>query len=96
LLKVAGVFGTTVSALKKDNNLKTDEVIPGQVLKVLNQVDGIVYAVKEKTNVVVFANKYNLNIQDLMTLNYIQDESEIFSPGQEIFLNITTEKAYEL
>jgi len=31
-----------------------------------------------------------------MTLNYVQDESEIFSPGQEIFINITKEKAYEL
>jgi hypothetical protein len=31
-----------------------------------------------------------------MTLNYIQDETEIFSPDQEIFINITKEKAYEL
>lgn len=96
LLKIAGVFGTTVSALKKDNGLKDDEVAPGKVLKVLNQIGGIVYVVKDKTNVVVFANKYNLNLQDLMTLNYIQDETEIFSPDQEIFINITKEKAYDL
>ena len=95
LLQIASQFGTTVSALQKDNNLKT-EPTPGQVLKILNQVDGIVYTVPDKTNVVVFANKYNLNLQDLMTLNYIQDESEILSSDQEIFLNITTEKAYEL
>ena len=95
MLQIASQFGTTVSALQKDNNLKT-EPTPGQVLKILNQVDGIVYTVPDKTNVVVFANKYNLNLQDLMTLNYIQDESEILSSDQEIFLNITTEKAYEL
>lgn len=96
LLKIAGVFGTTISALKKDNDLKKDETTPGQVLKILNQIDGIVYTIKDKTNVVVFANKYNLNLQDLMTLNYIQDESELFTPGQELFLNITKEKAYDL
>jgi hypothetical protein len=31
-----------------------------------------------------------------MTLNYVQDESEIFSPEQEVFINISKEKAYEL
>jgi len=31
-----------------------------------------------------------------MTLNYIQDKTELFTPGQEIFINITKEKAYEL
>jgi hypothetical protein len=51
---------------------------------------------KEKTNVVVFANKYNLNLQDLMTLNYIQDDSEILDSGQEVFINITQDKAYDL
>ena len=65
-------------------------------MKISNQVDGIIYTVTDKTNVVVFANKYNLNLQDLMTLNYVQDETEIFSPGQEIFINITKDKAYEL
>ncbi|MBO4516270.1 hypothetical protein J5751_02300 [bacterium] len=44
----------------------------------------------------VFANKYSLNIEDLMTLNYIQDESEILQEGQEVFLPITLEKAYDV
>lgn len=96
LLKVAGVFWTTVSSIQKENNLKKNDLEVGQVLKVSNQVDGIVYAIEEKTNVVVFANTYKLNLQDLMTLNYVQDETEIFSPGQEVFINISKEQAYEL
>lgn len=96
MLKIAGVFGTTISSIQKENNLKKDSVDPGQVLKISNQVDGILYTLKGKTNVVVFANKYNLNLQDLMTLNYVQDETEIFQPGQEIYINITKEKAYDL
>ena len=96
LLKIAGVFWTTVSSIQKENNIKDNEVKMWQVLKVSSDVDGIVYTIKDKTNVLVFANKYNLNLQDLMTLNYIQDETEIFSPDQEIFINISKEKAYEL
>ena len=96
LLKVAGVFWTTVSSIKKENNLQKNDLVSWQVLKVSSDVDGIVYTIQDKTNVLVFANKYSLNIQDLMTLNYIQDETELFSPGQEIFVNVTKEKAYEL
>jgi len=96
LLKIAGVFWTTVSNIEKENNLQKNDLVSWQVLKVSSDVDGIVYTVKEKTNVLVFANKYNINLQDLMTLNYIQDETEIFSPDQEVFINITKEKAYEL
>jgi len=96
LLKIAGVFWTTVSSIIQENNLKKNDLASWQVLKVSNQVDGIVYTIKDKTNVVVFANKYTLNLQDLMTLNYVQDETEIFSPGQEVFINITKEKAYEV
>jgi len=96
LLTIAGIFGTTVSSLQKDNGIKGTELTPGNTLKILNQIDGIVYTIKDKTNVVVFANKYNINLQDLMTLNYVQDETEIFTPGQEIFINITKDKAYDL
>jgi hypothetical protein len=55
-----------------------------------------VYTVPEKTNIVVFANKYNLNVQDLMTLNYISDQTELLTPGQEITINISKERAYDL
>ena len=96
LLKIAGVFWTTVSSIEKENNLQKKDLTSWQVLKISSDVDGIVYTIQDKANVLVFANKYNLNIQDLMTLNYIQDETEIFSPDQDIFINITKEKAYEL
>lgn len=95
LFKIASTFGTTVSAIKKSNNLQWEATL-GQTLKIANNDDGIIYTIPEKTNIVVFANKYNLNIQDLMTLNYLQDETDLLSPWQEIFINISKEKAYEL
>jgi len=96
LPKIAGVFWTTVSSIKKENNLKKDALDVGQVLKISEDVDGIIYTIKEKTNVLVFSNTYTLNLQDIMTLNYIQDETELFTPWQDVFLNITKEKAYDL
>ncbi|MFA7718045.1 MAG: LysM peptidoglycan-binding domain-containing protein [Candidatus Absconditabacterales bacterium] len=95
LLKIASTFGTTVSNIQKTNDLK-GEVQAGQTLKILNNDEGIVYVMKEKNNAIVFANKYNLNLQDLMTLNYLQDETEILNPGQEVFINISKEKSYEI
>jgi hypothetical protein len=68
----------------------------GQVLKISDEVDGLIYTIKEKTNVVVFSNAYEFDLQDLMTLNYIQDETELFTPGQDIFINITKENAYDV
>ena len=95
LFKIASTFGTTVSTIQKVNTLKWEPQV-WQTLKIVNTEDGIVYTVKDKTNVAVFANTYSLNVQDLMTLNYLADQSELLSPGQEIFINISKEKAYSL
>jgi hypothetical protein len=60
---------------------------------VTNEEDGILYKVRENQNIKVFANKYGLDLKDLMTLNYITDDSEILYQGQEIFINLSEEKA---
>ena len=49
--------------------------------------------VRENQNIKVFANKYGLDLKDLMTLNYITDDSEILYEWQEIFINLSEEKA---
>lgn len=91
LESIATEFGTTVSNLKKINDLKS--IKAGQKLIVTNEEDGVIYTVRDTQNIKVFANKYNLNLEDLMTLNYILDDTEILQKGQEIFINISSEKA---
>jgi hypothetical protein len=44
----------------------------------------------------VFANKYNLNVEDFMTMNSLQDETEILQKDQELFLPISQERAYDI
>ena len=88
---IATEFGTTVSTLKKINGVKS--IKPGQQIIVTDEEDGIIYTVRENQNIKVFANKYGLNLNDLMTLNYITDDSEMLRKGQEEFINLTEEKA---
>lgn len=91
LESIATEFWTTVSNLKKINWISS--IKPGQKIIVTNEEDGILYKVREKQNIKVFANKYGLDLQDLMTMNYITDDSEILYEGQEIFINLSEEKA---
>ncbi|MDR2416487.1 MAG: LysM peptidoglycan-binding domain-containing protein [Candidatus Peribacteria bacterium] len=88
---IASEFGTTVSTLKKINAISS--IKPGQKIIVTDEEDGIIYTVRETQNIKVFANKYGLNLSDLMTLNYITDDTEMLQKGQEIFINLTEEKA---
>jgi len=89
--KIATEFWTTVKNLKKINGISS--VKPWQKIVVTNEEDGILYKVRENQNIKVFANKYWLDLKDLMTLNYITDDSEILYQGQEIFINLSEEKA---
>ena len=95
--KIARNFGTTISHIRKVNGLSSnDSIRPNQKLLITDEDEWIIYTIPEKTNVLVFANKYTLNVEDIMTLNYIQDESETLQQGQEVFLNVSLEKAYDL
>ncbi|MDR2189916.1 MAG: LysM peptidoglycan-binding domain-containing protein [Candidatus Peribacteria bacterium] len=91
LESIATEFGTTVSTLKKINSISA--IKPGQKIVVTDEEDGLIYTVRETQNVKVFANKYGLNLSELMTLNYITDDTEMLQKGQEIFINLTEEKA---
>ncbi len=91
---IATEFWTTVKNLKKINWISS--VKPWQKIVVTNEEDGILYKVRENQNIKVFANKYGLDLKDLMTLNYITDDSEILYEGQEIFINLSEETANKI
>jgi len=94
LWKIASSFGTTVTNIKKVNKIDWP-IKAGQVLVITNDDDWFLYSIPENINVIVFVNKYNLNLEDFMTLNYVQDQSEMLYAWQDVFVNITDEKAYD-
>jgi len=91
--KIASTFGTTVSKIQKVNKLNWP-IRPGQKLVIANDDVWFLYTIPEDINVKIFTNKYNLNIEEFMSLNYVQDESEMLYANQDIFVNITNEEAY--
>ena len=95
LESISQEFWVTVAELKKINKLSWD-ISPGQKLIVSDNEDGILYVVQEAKTLKLFAEYYRLNLQDLITLNYFSDESEVLYPGQEIFVNVSEQRAYEI
>ncbi len=95
LSKIASSFGTTISHIKKTNNIN-GPIRPNQKLIITDENDWLLYTIAEKENVLVFANRYSLDVEDLMTLNYIQDETEILQDGQELFIPIDLDTAYDV
>ncbi len=58
--------------------------------------EGILYVVQKERSLKLFSEFYRLDIQDLMTFNYISDDSEMLYPGQELFINVTEQRAMDL
>ena len=74
LSKIASTFGTTVSHIKKTNNINWP-IQQNQKLIITDESEGLIYTIDWTQNILVFANRYGLNVEDLMSLNYIQDET---------------------
>jgi surface antigen len=95
--KISAMFGTTVSHIQKVNNLSSwTPIKPKQKLIITSEEKWFLYIVENKENVAIFAQKYELNLDDLLTLNYIQDDTELLQKWQEIFINIDLEKSYQV
>ncbi len=93
--KISKEFWVPEKRLKELNKL-WDSVQPGQKLIVSDNEEWILYVVKKERSLKLFSEFYRLNINDLMTLNYISDDSEMLYPGQELFINVTEQRAYDI
>ena len=102
LWSIASRNNTTVDNLKKINNLKSNTLKIGQLLK-LPSIDNNVesneniYTVKKGDNLYAIANKYNVSVDDLKSANNLA--SNLLSIGQTLIIptntiNITNEVIY--
>jgi LysM repeat protein len=93
LWSIAQEYDTTVSALKKLNNLKSDSVIAGKTLKVSGKASksttksssstSATYTVKNGDTLGGIANKHDMSLSDLLSKNDISASKVIF-PGNKL------------
>lgn len=69
LYTIANKYDTTVNEIKKINNLSSNVLKIGQVLKLPNSNKIITYTVKKGDSLWKIANKYNTTVKKIITLN---------------------------
>ncbi|MCC3356160.1 LysM peptidoglycan-binding domain-containing protein [Bacillus sp. REN16] len=84
LSRIASINGTTVTAIKNANNLTSDMIYVGQVLKVPTNV--VVYTVASGDTLYGIANRYNTTVANIKTVNNLT--SDILSVGQTLKIQV--------
>ena len=93
LYSIANKLGTTVSKLKKENNLTTNTLQIGEILRIptkeIYEEEENIYIVKKGDSLYSIANKYNTTVKELKRINNLT--SNILSIGQ--VLKLPSDKA---
>ena len=93
LYSIANKLGTTVSELKKENNLTSNTLQIGEVLRIptkeIYEEEENIYIVKKGDSLYSIANKYNTTVEELKRINNLA--SNILSIGQ--VLKLPSDKA---
>ncbi len=75
LWKIANQYGLTVAELKNLNNLTSDNLSIGQVLKISNSLDNNTYVVKAGDSLWNIANKYGITVNELKSMNGLTSDN---------------------
>lgn len=88
LWKIANTYHTTVAELRQLNNLKSDVLQVGQVLKLPNSEpsndSGITYTVVSGDSLYKIANRYGVSVSDIMKANNLSNSN--LSIGQKLII----------
>ena len=85
LYSIARKFNITAMELMKYNNLKTNLLSIGQILKIpTNNLEGIVYIVKRGDNLYSIARKFNTNVDKIKEKNKLNNN--LLSIGQQLII----------
>lgn len=87
LYRIANSFSTTVQRIKKENNLRSDNLSIGQKLVIQSgRPEGAtLYTVKTGDTPFEIAKKYRMNLNTLLNLNGLHSRSKIY-PGQKLWV----------
>lgn len=103
LVTIAQEVWTTVDNIKRVNNLAGDVDVKNWTIVnkdgiavgrlTISELPGIIIAMANQTSVEEFAKHYNLNVEDIKSLNNIADAKTILRKGDELFLTLTEKDA---
>lgn len=93
LSSIAQDFGTTVQTLVEKNGLDPQKTLRKWQELIISFTENFVYQIQEDSTLEQFAKQYDLNIDDLMNLNYLTPPSVKISVGQELILPLTRAEA---
>lgn len=82
LWKIAREFKTSVTELYDLNNLDTARVLPGQVIRVKDEVEEIIHQIERGDTLYALAIEYEVTVLDLMNWNEL--ESDLIITGHEL------------
>ena len=87
LYSIASRYSTTPEELKRLNNLTTNTITIGQILKIKESNNqNTIYIVERGDTLYSIANKYNTTVQELKDLNNLK--TNILSIGQSLLIPI--------
>lgn len=92
LYGISKQFGVSVQNIKDANNMTSDTIAVGQVLKIPTTESTLLYIVQVGDSLYSIATKYNTTVQDLIELNNLKGNT--ISVGQEIRVPIGEQEEY--
>ena len=84
LYSIAKKYNTTVNEIKSINNLKTNTLSIGQILKIPELIDDDYYIVKKGDTLYSISKKYNITVNELKSLNNLT--SNTLSINQKLII----------
>lgn len=89
LYGISKQFGVPIETIKKTNNLASDTLMIGQVLRIPTTVTTTSYTVKKGDSLYLIAQKYNSTVQELKEINNLTSNN--LSIGQILKIPIENE-----
>lgn len=91
LYGISGQFGVSIEDIKLDNNLSSNVLVVGQVLKIPSTSTTSLYVVKKGDTLYSIARKYNTTVDELIRLNNLS--SRTLSVGQQLRIPINVDSS---
>ena len=86
LYGISKQFGVSVDELKRINNLTSNTITKGEILKIPSTVTTIDYVVKKGDSLYSIAKRYNTTVKDITRLNNLTSNS--LTVGQLLIIAI--------